>query len=80
MWSISKGKRAALKYEVVSFYGLVISQANEWKDYSNYFREGAGFPGSGPPSTFWPFIVDLRWSWSLWVCHLAKIYHDEHVM
>ena len=24
------------------FMGWVISQANEWEDYSNYFKEGVG--------------------------------------
>ena len=30
-------RQGALKYGVVSFYGL----GNKWEDYSNYFGEGA---------------------------------------
>ena len=34
------------------FMGWVTSQANDWEDYSNYWGEGQGFPGIGPPRTF----------------------------
>ena len=39
--------------------GWAISQTNEWGDYSNYFQEGAGFPGIGPQPTFWPLMGSL---------------------
>jgi len=40
--------------------GWVISSGSVWKDYSNYFGEWQGFPGIGPPPTFWPFMAGLR--------------------
>ena len=39
---------------------MVTSQTNEEEDYSNYFREGVGIPGIGPPFTFWSLTVGLR--------------------
>ena len=39
--------------------GWVIAPANEWEDYSAYFR-GGGFSGDGPLPTFWSLVVGLR--------------------
>ena len=34
------------------FMGWVISQANEWEDYSSCLEMGQGFPGIGPMLAF----------------------------
>ena len=39
--------------------GWVISQANKWEDYSNYFGEGVGISRNWATAHFWPFIVSL---------------------
>ena len=39
------------------FMGWVISKANKWEDYSNYFGEGVEISRSWP--TFGPFMVGL---------------------
>lgn len=41
------------------FGGRAISYANKWEGYSDYFEEGVGFLGTGPPPTFWPLMVIL---------------------
>ena len=50
----------ALKYGWFVFMGWVTSKANEEEDYFNYLEMGWGFPGIGPPPTFWPLMVSLR--------------------
>ena len=40
-YASSQKGRVASKYGVVIFMGWVISYANEWEEYSNYFGEGA---------------------------------------
>ena len=49
-------------------------KANEWVDCSTISEKGWGFPGTGPPLTFWPLIVHLRTVLALMVCHLACWY------
>lgn len=46
------------KYGVVSFYGL-ISQANEWEDFSNYFGERAGISRNWATTPF--FGTFMSW-------------------
>ena len=46
---------AAVKCGMVSFIGWVISYANEWEDYSNYFGGGAEISRIRPPPTPWSF-------------------------
>lgn len=51
------------------FTGWVISQATDWEDYSSYWGEGQGFPGVGPPPTFWTFmVIASEMSGHLWAC------------
>ena len=48
------------------FMGWIMSQANEWEDYSNYLGKWAGISRNWATTCFF----GLFWSWSLWVCHL----------
>ena len=38
--------------------------------------KGWGFPGIGPPLTFWPLMVGLKLSWCWWVWHLSLLCYD----
>ena len=40
--------------------GWVISLANEWEDYSNYFSKGLGLPEIGPHLDFSSLMIGLR--------------------
>ena len=52
VWAISEDERPRNMGWLV-FMGWVISQTNEWEDYSKYFGgKGWRFPGIGPPPTF----------------------------
>ena len=42
------------------FMGWVISYANKWEYYSNYFGRWWRFPGIRPLTTFWTFVVHFR--------------------
>ena len=42
------------------FMYWVISQANEWEDYSKYFEEGTEISKNGLLSTFWFLTVQLE--------------------
>ena len=53
------------------FPGWVISQANEWEDYSNYFGEGVGISRNWAIAHFFGLLLlALELSWHLWACHL----------
>ena len=47
------------------FMGWIISQANEWEDYSNYFREWVKISGNCATTCFLTFY---GWPWN---CHGA---------
>ena len=54
------------------FRSWVISQTNEWEDYSNYLGgKGGGFQDLGHCSLFGLLRSALELSWHLWACHLA---------
>ena len=62
------------------FMNWVISQANEWEDYSNYFREGVGI------SRYWAtthFLTFYGWPQN---CHgtggcvIQLMYYNERIM
>lgn len=55
MQSLSRGLRAAPKHGIFSFYGL-----GNFIDYSRYLEERQRFQGTGPPPTFWLFMICLR--------------------
>ena len=42
--------------------------------------KGWGFPGIGPPPTFWPLMVGLKLSWCWWVWHLSLLSYDELIL
>ena len=69
--AISEGEKSTRVWGCQFLKGWVISYANEWEEYSSYFWKGQGFPGIGPPPTFWSLWSALELSWHLWVCHLA---------
>ena len=48
VWAIAEVSVVAPTCGVVSFYGLGISQANEWENCSNYFGEGVEELGHCP--------------------------------
>ena len=41
------------------FMGWVISQANEWEDFSNYLEERVGISRNWA-TVIWPFMISLR--------------------
>lgn len=49
--------------EWLVFTGWVISQANEWEDYPNYYGEEAAMSRNWATAHLWPFS---GWSWN---CH-----------
>ena len=54
------------------FMGWVISQANEWEDYSNYFGKGAEIPRNWGTTHFLTSMVGLGTVMAPVVsCHLA---------
>ena len=63
------------------FMGWEISQANEWEDYSNYFKEGTGISRNW---TTTHFLTYYGWTQN---CHGAGgcviqmlTYYNEHIM
>ena len=56
----SQKEKTALKYGVVVFMHLVISEANEWENYSNHFRKGVRISRNWPTSHFLVLMVGLR--------------------
>ena len=57
------------------FIGWVISYADEWEDYSNYFWEGVEISRISPTS--WSFNSALELSWHFWVCHYTDQIEDQ---
>ena len=60
VWAISEGERELWNMVWLAFMGWVISWNNEWENHSKYWGKGQGFPGIGPPPSFWPFMVGLK--------------------
>ena len=56
----------------IVFMGWVISKANEWEDYSNYFGEGVEISRNWATAHFSGLLsLASEQSWCWWVCHLA---------
>ena len=53
----------------LGFIGWVISYANEWEDYSNYFWGGVAIFRIWATTHFLAFSNALELSGHLWVCH-----------
>ena len=66
--------------------GWVISQANEWEDYSSCFGEGAETPRNWALFTFWSLMVGLGtvtaplgMSFSLLMCYGERVLRSRLV-
>ena len=61
--------------------GWVISQANEWEEYSNYLGEGMDISRNWGTTYFLLLWWTSELSWYLWLCHVAYAnIHDERIM
>ena len=59
----------AFKCGVVSFMGWVISEANEWEDYSNYYGEGVEISRNWATTRFLVLEPPVGVSFILLVCY-----------
>ena len=71
--------RAVPKYGVISVMGGVISQANQWEDYSSYLGEGMRISRNCATTHFWPFMASELMG-ELFGCVVQLMYYNEWVM
>ena len=62
------------------FMGWVISQANEWEEYSNYFGEGAEIFRNWTTTRFLAFYGRHQNCHGSCGCVIQLMYYNEHIM
>ena len=81
VWAISEGERPR-NMAWLAFMGWVISQANEWEDYSNYFGEGADISRTWATAHFLAFYGQPQNCHGAGRCvtQLMLMYYNGHMI